>query len=86
MLNLETRKVVGYEALSRGPAGTELENPEVLFELARDFDLVWDLEALCIENVVPGCWNSLISARKNSRIGPWPFSGPVGVKRTASAE
>jgi EAL domain-containing protein (putative c-di-GMP-specific phosphodiesterase class I)/DNA-binding response OmpR family regulator len=53
VVNLDTREVIGYEALSRGPAGTELENPEVLFELARDFDLVWDLEALCIENVVP---------------------------------
>ena len=53
VINLETRAVVGYEALSRGPAGTELENPEVLFELARDFDLVWELEALCIQNVLP---------------------------------
>jgi EAL domain-containing protein (putative c-di-GMP-specific phosphodiesterase class I)/DNA-binding response OmpR family regulator len=61
VLNLTTREVVGYEALSRGPAGTELENPEVLFELARDFDLVWDLEALCIENVVP--WLQDVCAR-----------------------
>jgi EAL domain-containing protein (putative c-di-GMP-specific phosphodiesterase class I)/DNA-binding response OmpR family regulator len=53
VVNLETRAIIGYEALSRGPAGTELENPEVLFELARDFDLVWDLEALCIDNVIP---------------------------------
>ncbi len=53
VVNLETRSVIGYEALSRGPSGTELENPEVLFELARDFDLVWDLEALCIQNVMP---------------------------------
>ena len=53
VVNLDTRQVIGYEALSRGPSGTELENPEVLFELARDFDLVWDLEALCIQNVVP---------------------------------
>ncbi len=53
VVNLETRAIVGYEALSRGPAGTELENPEVLFELARDFDLVWELEALCIQNVLP---------------------------------
>ncbi|HEV7764642.1 MAG TPA: EAL domain-containing protein [Thermoanaerobaculia bacterium] len=53
VVNLETRAIVGYEALSRGPAGTELENPEVMFELARDFDVVWDLEALCIQNVVP---------------------------------
>jgi EAL domain-containing protein (putative c-di-GMP-specific phosphodiesterase class I)/DNA-binding response OmpR family regulator len=53
IVDLATRNVVGYEALSRGPAGTELENPEVMFELARDFDLVWDLEALCIDNVLP---------------------------------
>lgn len=53
VVNLRTKAVIGYEALSRGPAGTELENPEVMFELARDFDLVWELEALCIENVLP---------------------------------
>jgi EAL domain-containing protein (putative c-di-GMP-specific phosphodiesterase class I)/DNA-binding response OmpR family regulator len=53
VLDLRTRKVVGYEALSRGPAGSDLENPEVIFELARDFDLVWELERLCIENVRP---------------------------------
>jgi EAL domain-containing protein (putative c-di-GMP-specific phosphodiesterase class I)/DNA-binding response OmpR family regulator len=53
VVNLQTRNIVGYEALSRGPVGTELESPEVLFELARDFDLVWELEALCIENVMP---------------------------------
>ena len=61
VFQLETRAIIGYEALSRGPAGTELENPEVLFELARDFDLVWDLEALCIENVVP--WLNEVCAR-----------------------
>jgi EAL domain-containing protein (putative c-di-GMP-specific phosphodiesterase class I)/DNA-binding response OmpR family regulator len=53
VINLQTGAIVGFEALSRGPKNTELENPEVLFELARDFDLVWDLEALCIENVAP---------------------------------
>jgi EAL domain-containing protein (putative c-di-GMP-specific phosphodiesterase class I)/DNA-binding response OmpR family regulator len=53
ILDLASRAIVGYEALSRGPAGTDIENPEVLFELARDFDLVWELEALCIENVAP---------------------------------
>lgn len=61
VVNLESRQIIGYEALSRGPAGTELENPEVLFELARDFDLVWDLEALCIENVVP--WLTEVCSR-----------------------
>ena len=53
IVDLKSRRVIGYEALSRGPAGTELESPEVIFELARDFDLVWELERLCIENVRP---------------------------------
>ena len=53
VVNLESRTIVGYEALSRGPAGSDIENPEVIFELARDFDLVWELETLCIENIKP---------------------------------
>jgi len=53
VLDLNDFSIVGYEALSRGPAGTEIENPEIIFELARDFDLVWELEKLCIDNVRP---------------------------------
>lgn len=53
IVDLRTRAIVGYEALSRGPAGSEIENPEVIFEIARDFDLVWELEALCIDNLKP---------------------------------
>ena len=53
VLNLETREVVGYEALSRGPAGSDIESPEVIFGLARDHHMVWDLETRCIENVQP---------------------------------
>jgi len=50
ILELQTGRVYGYEALSRGPRGTEIESPEVIFDLARDLDLVWELEALCIQN------------------------------------
>jgi len=53
IVRLDTRKVLGYEALSRGPSGSDIENPDVIFEIARDFDLVWELERLCIQNVQP---------------------------------
>ena len=53
VLDLKSHAIVGYEALSRGPAGTDIESPEVIFEIARDFDLVWNLERVCIENVRP---------------------------------
>jgi len=50
ILEMETGRVHGYEALSRGPKGTEIESPEVIFDLARDLEMVWELETLCIEN------------------------------------
>lgn len=53
VVHLQSGETVGFEALSRGPAGSRIESPEILFELARDLDLVWDLEALCIRNLEP---------------------------------
>lgn len=61
IIDLNDGSVIGYEALSRGPEGTDIENPEVLFELARDFDLVWELESLCIQNIRP--WLSDVCER-----------------------
>jgi EAL domain-containing protein (putative c-di-GMP-specific phosphodiesterase class I) len=53
IFDLVSGRVFGFEALSRGPAGTEIESPDVMFELARDLQLIWELEALCIANVLP---------------------------------
>jgi EAL domain-containing protein (putative c-di-GMP-specific phosphodiesterase class I)/GGDEF domain-containing protein len=47
ILRLSDQKVIGYEALSRGPKGTEFESPELLFELAAAGKMVWLLERLC---------------------------------------
>jgi EAL domain-containing protein (putative c-di-GMP-specific phosphodiesterase class I)/DNA-binding response OmpR family regulator len=53
IIDLKSGLVHGFEALSRGPAGTEIESPEVIFDLARDLQLIWELETLCIENLAP---------------------------------
>jgi EAL domain-containing protein (putative c-di-GMP-specific phosphodiesterase class I)/DNA-binding NarL/FixJ family response regulator len=53
VLDLRSGEVVGFEALSRGPLGSEIESPDVFFGLARDFQLVWDLETVCIRKVEP---------------------------------
>lgn len=53
IFDLDSGRIHGFEALSRGPAGTEIESPDVMFELARDLQLVWELETLCIANVLP---------------------------------
>jgi EAL domain-containing protein (putative c-di-GMP-specific phosphodiesterase class I) len=44
---LRDRTVLGYEALSRGPAGTVYHAPLRLFEMASESDLVFELDRQC---------------------------------------
>jgi len=47
IISLEDAAILGYEALSRGPANTALQNPEKLFTYAMEQDQLWELEYLC---------------------------------------
>ncbi len=47
-----TKSVIGYEALMRGPMGTELEGPELLFDLAREGNMLWQLDRLCRKKIL----------------------------------
>ncbi|MEU4623302.1 EAL domain-containing protein [Actinoplanes sp. NPDC023801] len=49
IVDLATRRVVGLEALARGPAGTGLEYPDRLFAAAREAGCLGDLDLLCSE-------------------------------------
>lgn len=51
IIDLETRTVMGYEALSRGPRG-EFETPDALFQIAYQTELVWKLERVCRERAM----------------------------------
>lgn len=44
---LDGGPVIGYEALSRGPAGSPLEFPDKLFSAGRDANLLYSLERVC---------------------------------------
>ena len=49
----ETGEIFGYEALARGvPRG--LRSPEVMFEVAAEADLVWELSRLCRARALSG--------------------------------
>ena len=45
--DLEKRIPHGFEALCRGPSGTELRSPAALFDIARKSDLLFELDHLC---------------------------------------
>lgn len=47
IISLTDGSLYGYEALSRGPVNTTLQNPEYLFSYAMEQDRLWDLEYLC---------------------------------------
>lgn len=44
---LETRTVIGFEGLTRGPVGSGLERPPTLFSVARRSNLEYELDSLC---------------------------------------
>ncbi|HEX9187785.1 MAG TPA: EAL domain-containing protein [Vicinamibacteria bacterium] len=47
IVELRRRRVLGYEALSRGPAGSVYQMPLRLFDMAREADLVFELDRKC---------------------------------------
>ena len=47
IVELRRRSVLGYEALSRGPAGSVYQMPLRLFEMAAEADLVFELDRKC---------------------------------------
>lgn len=46
---LEDGQVYAHEALIRGPAGTPLQSPDALFQLAREEDVLIHFELSCVE-------------------------------------
>src|SRR5207253_2843550 len=47
IVDLDTHEVVAYEALARGPQGSALERPDLLFACAREAGLLDRLEWAC---------------------------------------
>lgn len=47
IVTVESKTVFGYEALARGPKGSDLHAPLVMFGLAEEEDLVFELDCLC---------------------------------------
>ncbi len=47
IVDMQSLNAIGYEALSRGPADTEFASPLLLFVLAEEFGLSFELDTLC---------------------------------------
>jgi len=73
----ETREIFGYEALARGVMRS-LRSPEVMFDVAAEADLVWELSRLCRSRAIEGIETRL---RPNEllflNVDPHDFSDPA---------
>lgn len=47
IISLKDGFILGFEALSRGPKNSALENPGMLFDVARVYGKLWELEFQC---------------------------------------
>jgi EAL domain-containing protein (putative c-di-GMP-specific phosphodiesterase class I) len=52
IFNVQTKTILGYEALTRGPNNTELYSPDKLFHYATQYDLLSELEILCRDKAI----------------------------------
>lgn len=52
IVSLADGEIMGYEALSRGPQGSLLERPDLLFSIAEQYNKIWELDVLCRINAL----------------------------------
>jgi len=57
IVKLPEYKIIGYEALSRGPGRGEFERPDKLFKIAYESNLVIELERLCRKKALAAACN-----------------------------
>src|SRR5436190_3478484 len=73
----ETQEIFGYEALARGVLRS-LRSPEVMFDVAAEADLVWELSRLCRSRAIEGIETRLQpSELLFLNVDPHDFSDPV---------
>lgn len=47
IVDLTKNEIMGYEALTRGPEKTEYESPYILFDIAEETEMLFELDRLC---------------------------------------
>jgi EAL domain-containing protein (putative c-di-GMP-specific phosphodiesterase class I) len=65
IVDLATRMPVAYEALARGPEGSSLERPDLLFAAARDAGRLAELDWACRISAVCGARDAGLSAARS---------------------
>jgi EAL domain-containing protein (putative c-di-GMP-specific phosphodiesterase class I)/GGDEF domain-containing protein/CBS domain-containing protein len=60
IISLKDGSVLGHEALSRITCKSDIENPEMLFGIAGEYNRLWDLELLCRTTALEAAFQFMI--------------------------
>ena len=60
IIALKDGSILGHEALSRLTCESEIENPEMLFTMAEEYNRLWDLELLCRTTALEAAYKFII--------------------------
>lgn len=77
ILSLSERRLVGYEALTRGPSNSPLHSPLALFAVARQCGRLSELELLCRQRAFSRFRDIQGDAMLFLNVSPGPSSRPV---------
>ena len=73
----DTEEIFGYEALARGVMRS-LRSPEVMFEVAEEADLIWELSRLCRSRALEGLESHLQEGESLFiNVDPHDFNDPL---------
>ena len=70
IISLTDCTVIGYEALSRGPQNSYMQNPEVLLNIAKECDKLWELEELFRSKALESICNNKLNVKIFLNINP----------------
>nr|WP_312290864.1 GGDEF domain-containing protein [Clostridium chromiireducens] len=70
IISLIDGSVMGYEALSRGPKNSHMKNPEILLNIARKFNKLWEIEELFRSKALENISEKNINAKIFLNINP----------------
>jgi EAL domain-containing protein (putative c-di-GMP-specific phosphodiesterase class I)/GGDEF domain-containing protein len=77
ILTTDTGEIFGYEALARGVMRS-LRSPDVMFEVAAEADLIWELSRLCRSRAIEGMTSWLTDQQLLFlNVDPHDFSDPT---------
>lgn len=70
IVSLKNGDILGYEALSRGPAGSKFESAPNLFQAGRKYGRTWELERVCRQRAIEKLSRLSISCKAFINVDP----------------